>query len=346
MKTKSLTPVMTGIFLVLVFSFLGYQRVHKPRVFVLHSYDKKMPWVERINQGISQVFKDKAYISLRYFYMDTKNRDSKPYLNRISKAALAAIYAWKPDILIACDSDAQNLVNKYFSKSENIKIILTGVTDSRQLPAYEKSKHITAITEEIPVIAVREILSLIFRQQRRIYYLSDDSSTSKTLEKNMLDQNWGSYDLIKHMRVKTFKEWQAAVRDAGKNADILLVSVYNSIKDGKRHVSPAKLVSWMNDNSPIPVVGVYESFILDGGKIAIAISSIEQGYSAAWMAFNLIENKLSMTDIPLMHGKTFSLFIDKNKLQKSFPRAQVPVILDAFSRANKQLNTMPNTVDM
>ncbi|KTD26220.1 ABC transporter substrate-binding protein [Legionella israelensis] len=342
MRIKSLIPTMTGVFLILAFSFLGYQRVHKPRIFILHSYNEYMPWVERVNQGIRHVFKDKAYISLRYFYMDTKRRNSPVYIQRISKAVLAAIHAWKPDVLISFDNDAQNLIGQNLTRFKNTKIIMGGVTDNKRWPEYDKLPNITGITEEIPVAAIREVLSLIFRQERRIYYLSDDSITSRTLEKNMLSQNWGSYELVAHKRLKTLDEWKEAVQEANKTADILLVSVYHSIKDGKKNINTQKLVSWMNENSRIPVVGVYESFIIDGGMIAIAISGLEQGYSAAWLAFNVIEKKIAIRDIPTLRGKTFSLFINKDELRKRFPQAQIPIILDTFSKSSSKLNHLQN----
>lgn len=338
MKTHKMKLILTAVFLILVFYFLGYQRLHKPRVFVLHSYHQNMPWVQRINQGISHVFKDKAYISRRYFYMDTKRRNSPFYMQRISKAVIGAIRAWKPDVIISFDNDAQNIIVDNLQYFKNTKIIMGGVTDNRRWHLYDELPDITGISEEIPVAAIREVLSLIFRQERRIYYLSDDSITSKTLEKNMLSQPWGSYELVAHKRVSTFEEWKAAVKEAGKTADILLVSVYHSIRDGKNYVNTKKLVSWMNNNSKIPVVGVYESFIIDGGMIAIAISGLEQGYSAAWLAFNIIEKKIAIDEIPVLRGKSFTLYINKNALHKRFPQAQIPIILDTFSKSSSRLS--------
>ena len=340
MNAKRLTIFCTGLFLLAVFSFLGYQRQHKPRIFVLHSYNANMPWVQSLNQGMRNIFSDKAYISLRYFYMDTKHYHSKLYLERIGKALSATLDAWQPDILIAFDQEAQNMVVQKFANSKATKVILAGITDSNRWLEYDKTPNFTGITEQIPVKAIREILSLIFRNQKRIYYLSDDSIAAKTLDKTLRLQDWGSYELVAHKRVKTFAQWQAAVNEAGKKADILLVSIYHTIVDGKKQVKPRYLVSWMNKHSRIPVVGVYESFIIDGGMLAIAISSLEQGYTAAWLALNIIEKKLSIQDVPLIHGKTFSLFMHKKTLMKRFPDIHIPVILDAFSKSHWSLDAL------
>lgn len=170
--------------------------------------------------------------------------------------------------------------------------------------------------------------------------MSDDSKAAKTLDKSIMKEDWGSYELVAHRRVKTFTQWKAAVFEAAKRADILLVSVYQTIMDGEKEVDPEQLVRWMNEHSQIPVVGVYESFIIDGGMLAIAISSMEQGYTAAWLALNIIEKKLTIQEIPLLHGKTFSLFIQKEMLLKRFPYVHIPVILDAFSKSHWSLDAV------
>ena len=347
MSTKNLTNICSVLFLIVVFSFLSYQRSHKPRIFILHSYQQSSPWVQGLNQGVRSIFRDKAYISLRTFYMNSKPYDSKIYREHIIKDLKTTIDAWRPDIIVAFDNEAQNIAVQEFANKPNIKVILAGITDSRRWHEYELTPNITGITEQIPVQAIREILSLMFRNQKRIYYLSDNSNAAQTLDKAITQQDWGSYELVAHRRVKTFSEWKKAVHEAEKNADVLLISVYHQVMDGKQNVQPKQLVRWMNENSKIPVVGVYESFIIDGGMMAIAISSLEQGYIAAWLAFNIIEKKLSIQEIPLLHGKTFSLFIQKKKLLQRFPDVQIPVILEAFSKSRWSLNEVSSpTIDL
>ncbi|STX48947.1 ABC-type uncharacterized transport system, periplasmic component [Legionella hackeliae] len=304
-----------------------------------------MPWVQSLNEGVRKILGDKTYISLRYFYMDTRRHHSKGYRERVRRELVDAINAWQPDILIAFDNDAQNMVVEEFHSPGKLKIILAGITNSKRWLEYEKIPHVTGITEQIPVKAIGEILSLIFHNQKRIYYLSDNSEAAKTLDKDIAKQDWGSYELVAHKRVDTFAQWQNAVEDAQQNADILLVSIYHAITDGKKRIKSRYLVNWMNEHSNIPVVGVYESFIIDGGILAIAISSLEQGYTAAWLALNVLEKKISIQDIPLLHGKTFSLFIHKEVLQNRFPSVHIPVIIDAFSKSHWTLDAL-NTPEL
>lgn len=332
MSSKRLISLCTALFLFVTFSFLAYQRQHKPRIFILHSYNKAMPWVQSLNQGIKNVFDDKAYISLRYFYMDTKHFHSHSHKEHIRKALHTIITSWRPDIIIAFDEDAQKLAAQEFGNS-NVKIILGGIIDNKAWSSYESITNITGITEQIPIRAIREILSLIFRHQKRIYYLSDDSTTAKIFDKSIINNDWGSYELVTHKRVKTLNQWKAAVHEAESKADILLISTYQTIMEEKKPMSPKRLVHWTTKHSRIPAVGIYESFVVDGGMLAIAISSLEQSYTAAWLALNIVEKKLAIENIPLIHGKTFSLFMRKEKLLQRFPIVHIPVILDTFSQS-------------
>jgi ABC-type uncharacterized transport system substrate-binding protein len=334
MQPKLLKTVFTGLFLVLVVTFLAYQRSHKPRIFILHSYHQKLPWVQSLNRGIAEVFGDKAYVNLRYFYMDTKSLHPNRYLERLNTTITKAISAWEPDIIIAFDYDAHNLVRNKFANNPKIKLVLAGVTDSKRWAEYEDTPNITGITEQVPVNVIREILSLIFPSKKRIYYLSDDSASARELDEEISKEDWSPFELTRH-RVKTFVEWKAAVFRAAQSADILLVSTFYTITDGSQQIPAAQLIGWMNQNSRIPAVGMYESYIINGGMIAVAKSGREQGHTAAWLALNILEKKMAIQNIPLIHGKTFSFFVNKAMMQKKFPKIHIPEILDALSKIHK-----------
>ncbi|WP_367608090.1 ABC transporter substrate-binding protein [Legionella sp. W05-934-2] len=334
MSRKSIATFGTLLFLIVSLSFLSYQRLHKPRILVIHSYHSDMPWVENLNQGINNVFSDKAYISLRYFYMNTKYQNNKRYMQQIQRIIKSTINSWYPDLILAFDHDAQATLLKLEKQGIKTPIIFAGISDEKLFALYNQKGNITGITEQVPVRAVREILSLLFRHQRRIYYLSDDSSAAQLLDKDIANSNWGSFELVEHKRVKTVQEWKKYVKEAEAKADILLVSLFHTLKDGKHTVNRKQLVHWMNHEVNIPVVGLYESFMIDGGLISIAISGLEQGYTAARIALDVVEKKMSIRDIPIIRGQTFSLFIEKEALTKRFPQVQVPVILEAFAQSH------------
>lgn len=332
---KSIITILTTLFLLVVITFLAYQRSHKPRIFILHSYSQNQPWVESLNDGVSQVFGGKAYMNLQYFYMNRNHKHALRYHDRINKTVLDNIKAWRPDIIIAFDYHAQKLVRENFANNPKIKLVLAGVTDSKRWQEYKHIPNITGITEQVPVEAITEILSLILKHKKRVYFLSDDSPSARNVSEVIGQENWGSFELVAHRHVKTFTEWKNAVHEAEKSADVLLVSTFYSITDNGQQIQPNRLVNWMNEHASIPAIGVYESFMINGGMMAIAISGKEQGYLAAGLALSVIEKKRCIQNMPLLHGKTFSLYLDKAKFHKHFPKLHIPVILDSLSKSYK-----------
>ncbi len=335
---KKLTLII--VFLCLSMSFLLYQRTHKLSVFVLHSNSSSMSWVQSLERGLDTVFKNKRYIDIRSFYMNTKQKTSRSYLKRISREAISLIQRYKPDVIIVFDTDAQQLVvKKLIGKFEN-PIVLAGVTNIKDLKLFEKEANITGILEKIPVKVVQEILSLMLPKKNRIFYLSDNSSSARQLDKDIINENWGEFHLIAHKRVSTFEQWKRSIMDAQTQADVILLSTYQMVYDHGKQVSPMKLVQWTLDHSKIPVIGLYESFVNDGGYLAIAIASVEQGYTAAKMAMFLLDKKVKIDKIPFTRSQTFQLQIRKRLVKQYYPDITIPSILEAFSKTKWQLDDL------
>lgn len=326
------------IFLLVSFTFIIYQRTHKLRVFILHSYHPTMSWVRGLESGVAQVFKKRHYIDVRSFYMNTKNKYSKDYLKRIGRDAIAAIKRYKPNIVIVFDMNAQKLIAKKLLNKPNYSIVLAGVTDSRDLIKFKSSPNITGVLEKIPVKAIKEVLSLMFKKGRKIYYLSDDSATARQLDKDVPYDDWGEFKIVAHKKAITFSQWKKYVLEAQSTADMILISTYHTIINKKKHMSLIKLVDWTLKHSRIPVIGLDESFISSGGYLSISVASYEQGYTAAKIAMFILEKKVKIDKIPFIKSQMFQLQMRKQKVLKYYPMVEIPLILEAFSKTKWQLD--------
>lgn len=77
MKKILFNPQILGIVFSLYFcGFLVYANVQKPRILVLHSYDKEYAWTRDVSVGIRRVLDKYPYYSIKWHYMDTKRRTS------------------------------------------------------------------------------------------------------------------------------------------------------------------------------------------------------------------------------------------------------------------------------
>lgn len=329
-------------FLIIAFSFIGYQRTHKLRVFVLYSYHKQMPWVQGLQAGIDQVFAKRHYVDFRYFYMDTKRKHSQSYLSRTAREAKLAIDHYQPDVLIVFDYNAQKWVASNFIKQKTFPVLVSGVTADQDLVAYQRTKNVAGVIEKTQVRAIQEVISLMFPKAKKLYYLSDNSPSAQQLEVDVSKSDWGKFALVEHAKVDSVSEWKQHILKAQQQADVILVSTYQTIRDKKRFPTPEKLIEWTLSHSRIPVIGLYESFVIDGGYLAISVASFEQGYTAAKLALFLIEKKITIDQIPFITNQTFQLQMRKHQALKHYPDIQIPVILDALSKTKWQLDDIFN----
>lgn len=329
------------VFLCLSLSFLLYQRTHKLSVIVLQSYNQSMPWVQGLERGVESVFKSKRYVDVRTFYMNTKRMTSKSYLKRVGSEAIELIQHYNPDVVIIFDIDAQKLVVEKLMGKFNNPIVLAGVTDAKDLSKYQQAVNITGIVEKIPVKVVQEILSLMLAKKARVSYLSDNSASAIQLDKDISNENWGDLDFVSHNRVESLADWKKAILKAQTDSDVILLSTYHMVFDNGKQVPTIKLIQWTVENSKIPVIGLYESFINDGGYLAIAVASVEQGYTAAKIAMFLLDKKISIENIPFSQSQTFQLLIRKRLVREHYPNITIPSILEAFSKTKWQLDDLP-----
>ena len=307
---------------------------------ILHSYSSSMPWVQGLERGVDSVFKDKRYIDIRSFYMNSKFKHDKAYLKRRSKEAIDLIRRYKPDVLIVFDTDAQQwVVNKLMGKYDGA-MVLAGVISTSDLKVFENAPNITGIVEKIPVKVVMETLSLMLPNKNRIYYLSDNSTPAKQLECDIANENWNTFNLVAHKRVQTLAQWKRSILEAQDKSDVILLSTYHVIFDHGKQVPSLKLIQWTLDNSKIPVIGLYESFINDGGYLAIAVASAEQGYTAAKMAMFLLDNKAKIEKMPFTQSQTFQLQLRKRLIKEHYSDIIIPSLLEAFSKTKWQLDDL------
>lgn len=87
----------------------------QPRVFVIHSYNTDLNWVNSIDEGIDQKLKEiLPSAKVRHHYMDLQNHNGCNFRRRSTRDVLYGISDWKPDYLLLVDDLAQELVGAHY----------------------------------------------------------------------------------------------------------------------------------------------------------------------------------------------------------------------------------------
>jgi ABC-type uncharacterized transport system substrate-binding protein len=108
----------------------------------------------------------------------------------------------------------------------------------------------------------------------------------------------------------SYSEWQAFVRAAPDTSQVLLVALYQTLRDDAgQTVDAPEVMAWTVANSPIPVVGIWEFAVQEGALGGSVISGFNQGYEAGQKASQIL-NGTPPSEIPVSTPKRGKLVIN------------------------------------
>ncbi|RJG05337.1 hypothetical protein D3870_04270 [Noviherbaspirillum cavernae] len=338
---KRIRWVMSFIFLAALASIVIVFNTTKPRVLILHSYDKDYVWTRDVDVGINRALKEQHEYTTRWFYMDTKRHPWKEFKVNAGKTVQKLVESWQPTIVIAVDDDAQEYAMKHFVGRQDIKIVFSGVNDSLDHYGYDKAANVTGIREIKPFKALKETLLLIAETQKhagplRIMFLGDTSESVRNDEKEFRKFDWAPIELVEPHFPKTFDEWRDAVDLAGKSGvDFIITANYRKIlreKDGKTLMAPNEVVTWTQENSKVPVIGTNGFFVDDGGMLAIGTSPYEQGEVAVSMVNEILRSGKAVNEIPTQTSRQFIVAMRESGIKKW--NIKLPAVYEAAARSS------------
>jgi ABC-type uncharacterized transport system substrate-binding protein len=328
--------LMTAFILLSLIAFVIANNA-KPRVLILHSYDPAYVWTRDVNVGLDRVLNGKPF-AIRRHYMDTKRHPEKEYAEKAGIVARRAIDEYRPDIIIAIDDDAQRYVAKYYTLSPSIKIVFAGINGQATPYGYDKAKNVTGILERKQLTAVRAVMVEAARahptRRLRLAYVGDQSGSVKEDTEFINHFEWAPASLVSSKLVPNFEDWKVQVLKANTEADFLLTTNYRRMTlsaTDKRLVNPKAVVKWTEDNAKIPIIGTNGFYVEEGGGFAIATSPFEQGETAAQMAVDIIEKKLTPDKIKVEQTREFIVYMRPSIMKKH--DFEVPKVYESFARA-------------
>ena len=322
------------LFLICSLIFFTYASLQKPRVLILHSYSTSFAWVRDINVGIQRVLAKQPY-KIQYHYMDTKRNPNPEYKAKAAEVAKQNIIDWEPNVIIAVDDNAQSLVAKEFINNPKIKIVFTGVNAEPEAYGYNTASNVSGLLERIPFDSIKEaFVQILPKDRRRIVHYSDSSPTSDAVHLEMDSFNWKPIELIEHVKLETFEEWQQAILTADRKADFLFLTHYHTLKRSAEDpaiVPPQEVMEWTMANSPLPDIGCWGFYVDDGGMLALGVSPYEEGDVAAQMAVDILEHDRPSPELGIKTSRLYVAYARESRLKKY--QIKLPKVYESFARA-------------
>jgi ABC-type uncharacterized transport system substrate-binding protein len=222
--------------------------------------------------------------------MDTKRKTDEKWKLEVAAKASANINAFKPDVVIAVDDNAQRYVVKDLASS-GTPFVFLGVNADPMDYGYLRSMeapggYVTGSIERARLSQSFLLLQQLVPGASKLAVLCDDSPTGKpVIERVENSAAELGINLVAVKQTGSFSEWRRFVQDIQTQADALLVIVYHTLKnDAGEPVNEDTVLNWTVQNSKLPDMGFW-SWAVEGGLLCSeAISGFQQGHYAATVA--------------------------------------------------------------
>ena len=305
------------LFLLFCFKPIQGHAAHK-RVLFINSYHKGYGWSDQLVDTVSAYLeREVPGVEIFVEYMDTKRFNYQGYSIRFLEY-LSVKYIWmKPDLVIASDDNAFQLVLQYhetlFGK---IPVVFLGVNRFSEEMLRGKEDYITGIIQFAEVGETIKLALKLHPHTKTISILADATPTGQGYIDQVKEVEADFKDL--HFYYISGKEYTTSEMlravEALPHDSILLFCTW--VRDREGHYTPwSELVPEVTSRSPVPVYGVVD-YMLDYGVIGGKVQSpVHHGLEAARMAGRILKGE-DVANIPVQKRSTNVFMFDFASLKR------------------------------
>lgn len=290
--TKLWKNLLIGGFLVAFVVLLGVFNATKPRIMVLHSAGADSSWARQVDRGMREVLQgNRRPLSVEWYYLGVDSPTGAKRRAEAVKGAKRAMKSFNPDLLIAVDDEANSLVARELAGRGRPGILYVSLNRPPEDFGYAGAENVTGIAEHLPLAAVRDAVRDLFGERRpTVAVIGVDNETGRAEMAQVRGFDWSPLEVVEATLVKTWEEWQEAVRMSG--ADILLVLGTHDLPAAEGKTMTAVAVNrWTQENARGLPIGTQVSFVEDGGALSFSPPPDDYGAKAMRLALDWLDER-------------------------------------------------------
>ncbi len=275
------------------------------KVVYVNSYHEGYPWSDGIEAGLHEVF-DGTGVELKIIRLDTKNNPDEAFGKSAGTKAKAEIDAFKPDVVIASDDNAQKYLVVPYLKGTEIPVVFNGVNWDGSAYGYPTSNVTGMIEVELP----DQLIELLkgYAKGERLGYITVDTETERKVV-DIYNQRFFNGQM-KPYWVKTQDEFKTAFLTAQQEVDILFMG--NNAGSDKWDEDEMK--QFVLRNSTIPT-GSINDWMAPYSLLTLAKSSKEQGVWSAQAALQILDGT-PPSEIAVVENKKGEMIVNLDLADK------------------------------
>ncbi len=319
-----MTAVLISVWSLIISTSTAYSAQTPPdisaqkeiKLFVVHSYHASMPWVQEYYQGLTVGFSQSSIgsaITIKNFYMDTKRRPE--LAKEMGEKAYKRYLSWQPDLVIACDDNAQKFFVKPFLLNRvATPVIFLGINEEPETYGYPGS-NVTGVLERGHTLLTLELLRRL-APVNRIAVLNDDSLTGRIMTRRIEKRLKNSrFHVIGYYNTDSFSEWKRLVQQFQESADAIYIRTFYTLRDEKgRYVPISEVTKWLVTNSMIPEATHSKDNVKLGLLCSVAQDGFFSGLKASKMAIKALKGT-PISEIPMEETRRGVRVINRSRAQ-------------------------------
>jgi len=285
--------LLIGGFLVAFVVLLGFFNATKPRILVLHSAAAESSWARQMDRGMREVLEvNRRPLSVEWHYLGIGSPAAARRVEEARAGARRAIARFNPDVLIAVDDEANELVAREYVGRERPWILYVSLNRPPGDLGYAGAANVSGIAEQLPLAAVRDAVTDLFPGRTpTLAVIGVDNETGRAEMAQVREFDWSPLVAGDAALVATAEDWQAFVQTVA-GADVLLVlGTHDLSGEGGVVVSAAEINRWTQENAqPLPI-GTQVNFVEDGGGLSFSPPPDDYGAKAIRLALDWLDDR-------------------------------------------------------
>ena len=320
--------------------------IWKPRILILQSFSESLRQVRDTDAGLREPLQsNRLPISVRWFYLNG-DQAAPLAMGHPEQAAVQRLIAdFNPTLVVAVDDGANALLAHQPQLWRGRRLFFLGINNSPASFGYSAAAGATGIRDQPPLQALAELFQVIRPGGGlRLAVLGTDTLQGRDLERAIGAHRWAPQRLQFSQRAASWPAWQAAVRRADQQADILLITSIHGLRrqnGASAVVPPAEVVRFTEAASRrVLPIGLIVDYVPLGGGLGIIPSARYLGRIAMDTVLRWLEPSRPGR-VPAIHlADHFDVGLREQALRRR--GLVLPIVYREAARLSGQLEPAPS----